>query len=65
MYLINTSCNCNETKADYLNVFQVVFLQSVIRPFVYIGTDTELHKAKQSNQVKKMNYKSFKEKHTL
>ena len=44
--LLGSDCCMNSS-------FQVGFLQSIIRPFIYIGTDEELNTAKKSNQVKK------------
>ena len=38
---------------------QIGFLQSIIRPFMYIGTDAEFYQAKQSNQVKVTSQKSI------
>ncbi|XP_015762259.1 PREDICTED: thioredoxin domain-containing protein 11-like, partial [Acropora digitifera] len=47
---IHSSFNRIEYKGPHKSSKMIGFLQSIIRPFMYIGTDAEFYQAKQSNQ---------------
>jgi len=48
--VIHSSFHRIEYKGPHKSSKMIGFLQSIIRPFMYIGTDAEFYQAKQSNQ---------------